>query len=179
MNIFARILFIPLNLLLLLVDKIVFPFLQSKPHFWQVTAKKNQIYLEIERNHFLFSRLFDEDVFSPVARQELLSASKAANQTAAVLHLYSAYAALSEFARNCEAAGFELNAQWIERLNSANQHLFERVLAKFSKYDQTLIYHNLPRLYSATSRAIHRTEFSGVVTVGNTDELDTFQLTAE
>jgi hypothetical protein len=179
MNIFARILFIPVNLLMRLYDKVVIPFFQPKPFFWQVTSKKNQIYLEIERNHFLISRLFDEDVFSPVARQELLSACKTTNQTTAVLHLYAAYAALSEFARNCEAAGFELNPQWIERLNSANQHLFERVLAKFSKYDQTLIYHNLPRLYSATSRAIHRTEFSGVVNVGNTDELDAFQLTAE
>lgn len=163
--------------ILCIFDKVRAKFL-SLVKFLSYVKNKNELNDSLLQAHFLLKNMFDEDVHCPIASQELKMAEKADTVIEAILRLYAAYAAFSELARDVEARGYELNENWLNKLNSANQHLFEKVIPHFSKYDQELLYFNFPRLYSAVARATYH--FSNdVIVPGDTSELDNFVLVKE
>ena len=139
---------------------------------------KDNLNDSLHQAHFLLKNMFDEDVHCPIAKQELRTAEKAKTAMEAMLRLYAAYAAFSELARDTEDRGYELNENWLIKLNSANQHLFEKVIPYFTKYDQELLYLNFSRLYSAVARATYHFANDTIVP-GDSFDLDNFILTKE
>lgn len=160
------------------VDDVAFLF-RNVLQFFSYQHRHDKITALFEQAHFLLCNVFEEDVHCPVARQELKLAQHSASAVETVMHLYAAYAAFSEFARESEDLGYEISATWLTKLSCANQHIFEKLFPTFSKYDQTLLYHNFPRLYRAAAKATYHFDENGKIIAGDTSDLDDFKLQLE
>lgn len=142
---------------------------------WDYTLKIRAA--ELAKGQLLMERLFDNDVNCSIGRKALSLSRQEDHHFDGVMHLYAAYSALSEWSRDIqENVGYEVNAFWLIQLESANQHIFERIIPYFSKYDQELIYLNFPRIYAATSRSMPKHDPLGFFIVPQIDELSSFKL---
>jgi len=122
----------------------------SEPAFWD----------ECERASLLLSRATEASGGNPIARTMLLKAGALATfrkkiyAPAICCYLYAAWAALSESVKNTTENGLEPDENYILTLESANDHIFRRVLVFLSKTEYHTVCDLFVSIYNHVSRAM-------------------------
>lgn len=146
----------------------------AQPAFWD----------ECERASLLVSRVTDKSGGNPIARTMLRKAdaliiSRDKVFAAAICcYLYGAWAALSESVKKRTESGYEPDEHLIRALESANNHIFHRVMVFLSKSDGYLLSETFVSIYNNIAKAMRsedlgdldleeliKSSFSGIVEV--------------
>jgi len=107
---------------------------------------------EVERGQFLIRNLCDSDINVGPANlylrqldHILLSCKDKIN---AGRFLYAAWSVLSSEAFDLLQADFELDDNWLIRLERANDHLFERVYSLLKKHEYEIMMESFSKIYA-------------------------------
>ena len=135
----------------------------SEPAFWD----------ECERALLLLSRATDTSGTNPISRTMLRKAEalvplrKKIYAPAICCYMYASWSALSEAVKNRTESGTEPDDSYISRLESANDHIFVRVLPYLSKTE----YYMVSELFVAIYNQVSKTMSSREPSIINIEEL--------
>lgn len=117
---------------------------------------------EVQKALLLISRLNDDKMMLGLVESYSRQVTYCINNSStdrklelfACQALYAAWSALSKRAAEYQAAGWELNEFWLQRLHCANAHMFERLFWQLDQKNMNLLELTLPRIYANVAQVV-------------------------